>query len=292
MIEEFIASWPLFQNTYLAGVLIGVLLSILGVVVVARDQIFIGAAISQASIVGLTVGMLVGHYTHLSDSGWYEFDPFVSILGGLFAVLGALATTRAGDRLHASRESVTGWVFLFGMSFSVLLVAHSPHGLEEVHRLVTSTLIGARWPDVVIFSLMAAATVAVFLRWHREIVLVVMDPDMARAVGLRVGWWDRGLYIGLGFAVAFSLRVSGMVYTFGYLILPALIAKSFCREVRSTLAIAPVVAVLSASIAFVVAHSYDLPPAHVAVGILVGVAAVASLVAELRERGDFGLPWR
>lgn len=285
MISDFIASWALFQNTYLAGALIAALLSVLGVVVVARDQIFIGAAISQASIVGLAVGMLVGHYAHVSEAGWYEVDTFVSLFGGLFAVVGALVTTRAGERWQVSRESVTGWVFLFGMSFSVLLVAHSPHGLEEVHRLVTSTLIGARGADVVIFTLMAIATASVFVRWHREIILVVMDPEMARAVGVPVSMWDRGLYIGLGFAVAFSLRVSGMVYTFGYLVLPALIAKSVCHEVRTTLVLAPAAGVGSALAAFVVAHAYDLPPAHVAVAILVAGAALAWLVAEIRQGG-------
>ena len=49
MIGRFLESWPLFHNAYLGGWLIGVLLATLGVLVVARDQIFIGAAISQAS---------------------------------------------------------------------------------------------------------------------------------------------------------------------------------------------------------------------------------------------------
>lgn len=284
MIADFVASWALFHNTYVAGLLIAALLSMLGVVVVARDQIFVGAAISQASIVGLTVGMWAGRWTHLSDTSWYDFDPFVSLFGGVFAVIGALLTANPGGEPRASRESITGWVFLFGMSFSVLLVAHSPHGLEEVHRLATSTLIGARFLDVVIFALTAVGVLAVFVRWHREIILVVMDPEMARAVGLRVVWWDRALYVCLGFAVAFSLRVSGMVYTFGYLVLPALIARSLCREMRTMLGIAPAVAVSTALIAFVLANWYDLPPAHVAVGILVLLAGLTWIAAWARLR--------
>ena len=52
MIQEFVASWPLFHNTYLVGWLIALLLALVGVLVVARDQIFIGAAVSQASTWG------------------------------------------------------------------------------------------------------------------------------------------------------------------------------------------------------------------------------------------------
>jgi ABC-type Mn2+/Zn2+ transport system permease subunit len=46
VIQEFLASWPLFHHTYLVGWLIGLLLALGGVLVVARDQIFIGAAVS------------------------------------------------------------------------------------------------------------------------------------------------------------------------------------------------------------------------------------------------------
>jgi len=281
MIADFLASWALFHNTYLAGVLIAAMLAIIGVVVVARDQIFIGAAISQASIVGITIGMWFGQWSGLAVGGWYESDPLVSIFGGLSAALGALITASPGGPAPASREAVTGWVFLFGMSFSVLLVAHSPHGLEEVHRLATSTLIGARDADVLIFAIGVALVVAGFARWHREIVLVVMDPEMARAVGLSVRWWDRTLYVALGFAVAFSLRVSGMVYTFGYLVLPALVARSVCREIRTTLVVAPLVAVGTALVAFAIANFYDLPPAHVAVGALAIAAATAGALHRL-----------
>lgn len=281
MISDFLSSWNLFHNTYEAGVLIAVLLSLVGVLVVARDQIFIGAAISQASIVGLTVGMWAERWLGFSETSWYEFDPFVAAFGGLFAVAGALLTARAGGNT-ISREAVTGWVFLFGMSFSVLIVAHSPHGLEEVHRLATSTLIGAREADVAIFAIAVLVAAAALWRWHREIVLVVMDPEMAKAVGLKTEWWDRLLYVSLGFGVAFALRVSGMVYTFGYLVLPALVARGFCREMRTIFLVAPVVATVTSLTAFIVANAYDLPPAHVAVAVLAVASALSSVWQKFR----------
>jgi ABC-type Mn2+/Zn2+ transport system permease subunit len=280
MIAEFLDSWPLFHNTYISGWMIAILLSLVGVIVVARDQIFIGAAVSQASMLGLTSGMWVGRLTALSHSTWYQFDAFVSVFGGLFAVLGALVTGNAGKE---SREAVTGWVFAFGMSLSVLLVSHSPHGMEEVHRLLASTLIGASAADAVLFTIMAAVTVLAVAVWSAPILLLVMDPEMARAAGVRVALWDRLMYVWLGVAVAFSLRVSGMVYTFGYLVLPALVAKNVCREARSMFLVAPAVALLTAQAAFVFAHAYDFPPAHVAVATL--VVLVAAAWARQRLRG-------
>ena len=73
-----------------------------------------------------------------------------------------------------------------------------------------------------------------------------IDPEMARAVGVPVHRWDRMLAVWLGITVAFSMHVAGLLYTFGCLVLPALVAKNVCREVRPMLWVAPTVAAYSA----------------------------------------------
>ena len=55
MLQEFISSWSLFYPTYLAAIIMGCALSIIGVIVVSRNQIFIAAAISQAATLGVAV---------------------------------------------------------------------------------------------------------------------------------------------------------------------------------------------------------------------------------------------
>jgi len=283
VISEFLASWPLFHNAYLAGWEIAVLLSLVGVIVVARDQIFIGAAISQASVFGLTAGMWLGRLSSLSAGSWYQFDPFVSLCGGIFAVLGALVTANPGAAHHESREAVTGWVFLLGIGGSVLLVAHSPHGLEEVHRLVISTLIGATSVDVWIFGAMAIVTMAGGAYWRDEILLLLFDPEMARAAGLRTVLWDRLLYVWIGVAIAFSLRASGLVYTFGCLVLPALFARIICREARTMLVVSPAVGLVATLVAFVLAHDHDLPPAHLSITLMAALVAVGWVARAVRS---------
>lgn len=269
MIDSFLSSWPLFHNAYLAGWLIGLVLSLIGVLVVARDQIFLGATVSQASMLGITVGMWLGSWITLDEQSVWRSDVFHAITGGIFAVLAALFTAR-GSRAggQETHEAITGWVYLLSISLSILLMSHSPHGLEEVYRLLSSTIIGATRTDVWIFATMALFAIITLSLLHRPALLLVMDPEMARAVGLRVGFWEAMLSVWLGLTVGFSLRVSGVVYTFACLVLPSLVAKSMCREVRSMFFCAPVVAVGSAVAAFVLANYYDYPPGQMAAACL------------------------
>lgn len=276
MIGGFIDSWALFHNTYLAGWCIAVLLSLIGVVVVARDQIFIGAAVSQASMLGIAVGMWAGNWGAMHGCEWCDSDNLLSLWGSGFAVFGALLTTRGARRGgRESHEAITGWLFLLSASLAVLVMSRSPHGLEEVHRLLSSTIIGAIRIDVLIFAGLMLVTIAAIATRRDTLALLITDPEMAGAVGVRVGLWDTALSVWLGITIGMAIRVSGMIYTFGCLVLPALIAKNVCREVRSLFVAAPVLALLLSTAAFLIANDYDFPPGQVCAALQAAALVVA-----------------
>jgi ABC-type Mn2+/Zn2+ transport system permease subunit len=274
MIRGFLDSWPLFHNAYLAGWLLAAALAVVGVLVVARDQIFIGAAVSQASTLGLAVAMRLGDV--FAAAPWLRSDAFLSGLAVAFSAGAALLTARGGGVGRPSHEALTGGVFLFSASVAILVVAHSPHGLEEVHRLVSSSIIGASATDVWVLAVVALATGATFAVAHRRLLLLTLDPAMAAAVGVRVGAWSLLIALWLGLLIGLAIRCAGVLYGFGCLVLPPLVARNVCREVRPMLVVAPLVAVAAALVGFVVADARDLPPAQMTVAILCGLALLTS----------------
>jgi ABC-type Mn2+/Zn2+ transport system permease subunit len=281
MIEAFAASWPLFATSYLAGWTIAGLLALVGVWVVARDQIFLGAAVAQASTLGVAVALWLGGLASEAAFEQLSGDGVALGLAVAAAIVTALATVlrRAGGT--ESAEAVTGWVFLVAASVPTLLLAHDPRGLEEVHHLLFSTLLGATSADLAAFAALAAVTILLVARLHEPLRLLAIDPEIADAVGLR-GWrWHAGLAIWLGLSVGLAIRVSGTLYTFGCLVLPALVAKHLVREVRSLIWAAPLIAVAAAVIGSVFANYWDTPPAHMSVALLCGALAMAWLRARL-----------
>lgn len=291
MIQEFLQSWELFRYSYLEGWLVALVLSLVGVVVVARDQIFIGAAVSQASTVGIALALLLPSllegaatqpFTPAAGGSFWHSDAFQASMAVLFSVAAALVTARGGRVRRESHEAITGWVFLVSASLSVLLLAHSPHGLEEIHRIHSSSIIGATPADVVVFCFLTVATLLALAMVSRPLLLFALDPAMAAAVGMRTTRWGIGVAFWLGLAVGLSIRVSGMLYTFGALVLPALIAKNLCREVRPMFWVSPGVALACASVGFVLANHYDFPPAQMVIALLCLAMALVWSLRSLR----------
>ncbi len=268
MIAEFFASWSLFGVTYAVGLASAGLLGLVGVWVVARNRIFLGAAVSQASTLGVAVALWLAHLAAAAHLDWLESPLTLSLL----AISASVATAWLAGRGHEARaegaEEVTGWVFLAASSVPVLLMAHSPHGLEEIRRLMFSTLLTAAPTDLVLFLVVGALSILTTVRLHERLLLFAMDPEMAETVGLRLSAWNAAIALWLGVAVGLSIRAGGTLFTFGCLVLPPLIAKNVSREVRPMLWRAPLIAMGTALFGFAVAHRYDLPPAHATVSLL------------------------
>ena len=96
------------------------------------------------------------------------------------------------------------------------------------------------------FGGLAGVTALLVARQHEPLRLLAIDPEIADVVGLRSRAWHAALAIWLGLAVGLSIRVSGTLYTFGCLVLPALVAKHLVREVRALIWVAPAIAVAAA----------------------------------------------
>jgi ABC-type Mn2+/Zn2+ transport system permease subunit len=268
MIGSFFESWAHFQYAYLGGWLIGLLLATLGVLVVARDQIFIGAAVSQASMGGLALGMAVGTWSGAGEGHGSRGDLFLSAVAAVTAVAAAFATSRGGRPGRETHEALTGWVFLAGSAASLLLLAASPHGVHEIQHLASSSLIGCDGADVAVFSLLAILTAVALLRWRRTVLVMAIDPAMAPAVGIRADLRSGAWSAWLGLSLSLSIRSAGMLFAFGSLVLPAMIAKRLCRETGPMFAVAPIVHFAVALPGFVLANHYDYPPAQVVVALL------------------------
>jgi ABC-type Mn2+/Zn2+ transport system permease subunit len=267
LIQDFISSWALFGNTYIVGWLVCAMLSLIGVVVVSRNQVFTGAALSQASTLGIAVAMWAGTVMGGSARHWAESDAFLTGTAVVVSVVAAVLSGRSAGR-RESREAVMAWLFLLGASGSIVVVSHSPHGLEEVQRLLSSSIIGASGSDVAMFAILTVVTAVGAALWWRPLLFWVMDPATAAASGVRVRLIEVATSVWLGLGVGLAIRTSGMLYTFGCLVLPALAAKSLCREVRAMFFVAPALGLAAALVGFVLANSWDYPPAQLTVGIM------------------------
>ena len=151
------------------------------------------------------------------------------------------------------------------LSGSILVIAKSPLGLNEVYRLLSSSIIAADAPDVWLFGSIAAVVVAAGVVFRNSLSLLVIDPAFASAAGLRAPVWWTVIAAASGAVIGVSIAAAGALYAFGCLVLPGLIAKNLSRNTAPIFIAAPLIAVFFGVFGFAAANSMDLPPAQVTV---------------------------
>jgi ABC-type Mn2+/Zn2+ transport system permease subunit len=279
-VSEFLDAFALFGDAWLTALLLAALLPLCGLVLVARRQVFTGAAIGQAAAFGFAVAILLG-LGH-DDRPGHTHEETAALTFALAAGIAvAIAALRALSLRSERVEERIAWIFLLGGSGSVLLLSHAPHGLQEVQRLQLSTLLGASPHDKWIAAALLGASLLAALRLAPRALLWALDPTTGHALGLRPWRWDIGVGLWLGACLGFAIHVAGVLFAFGVAVLPPMLAAAVARSLRGTISLAPVLGIAATAAGLVIAHAGDLPPGQVVVGVL---AAAWPLGRWLRRR--------
>ena len=256
----FVPNLSFLHDPHLLLWLSAPLLALTGAMAVARDHVFESAALSHAAILGIVAAATVPPLFGIHHVSYMSHDELKTAAAVLFAVAAALAFRVPAAQERESRNAVFAWTVLTAAGASCLLVVHHERAAMELCDVLTSTVLVAQPLYVVSFAAALAGALYLVASSRRKLVLLTIDAAMAEAVGMRVTLWTTGLSLGLGVVVGLSLRATGLLYTFGCLVLAPLAARSVCREIGRMFWVAPLLAA-AASFAGVAASRYGLPAA-------------------------------
>lgn len=259
-----------FPYALYGSMLIGVLCSFLGVYVVARRVVFLGAVMTQISVLGLAV----------------TFLPFLAIphtIGSLVITIGAvIALSRMLTGRSVPREAVLGTVFVIAIGARILVMQLSPRvEVAEIENLLRGDILFVT-PEL--FYLMAgvfAAAMAIHLFLYKEFTYTTFDPETASTQGFASQRWDMAFYLIAGVVISVATHIVGDLFVFGFLVIPPVIAMLIARRVRHIFLVSTLIGGIVPAIGLYFAFALDLPssPTIVVAGVvLLGLVWVVSLV--------------
>ena len=265
LIQDLPYAWP----PILCGALAGALLGTLGVYVVLRRMVFVSAAVSEAAGLGVVVAFAAQAFVGLPA---FLADP---LLGA--AVVALLASRLFVDdpiRLHLSRESVLGMVFVLSGAAALLLGSQIPQETHDIQHVLFGTAVMVRWADLVAVAVVTAIVLTILAWLRRGMALATFDPDGAAVQGLPVRSLDLVLFLSIGFAVAVTTHAIGALPVFALTVLPAVAALAVVRRLTHALVLACGLGLIAGAFGYVIAYLLALP-----VGASqAGVAGVFALV--------------
>lgn len=268
--DAFIA--PFAEFGFLRRALVGCLaLSLsappLGVFLMLRRMSLTGDVLAHGILPGVALGFVIAGL-------WVPALAIGGLVAGLIVALGSGAIARAtGGR----EDAALAGLYLTALAAGVTLISWRGSAVE-LTQLLFGSVLGV--DDTALLLMGGAATLTLlFLAFAwRPLILECFDPSFAQAVGLRGSVWHLGLLALVVINLVAAFQAVGSLMAVGLMMLPAIAARHWAREVGGLVSAAVALALAATLAGLLASYHADLPSGP-SIVLVAAALWVVSLVA-------------
>ena len=105
-----------------------------------------------------------------------------------------------------------------------------------------------------------------------------MEEERAEELGWNVRWWDFLFYAFFGVAISLAVPIAGVLLVFSFLVVPAVIAFLFTRNIPLLIVISWAASALASAMGLILSFQFDLPTGPLVVCVFGLVLIAAGIV--------------
>ncbi len=259
-------------NALKVSIIMGLLLSYLGVHVVGRGIVFVDLALGQISMLGVAF------------ANYVEKDP--TVISIVFTMVGAfiLSFVNVKDK-RLKQEAIIGIVYAVASAATVLLISKAPHGESDISEVLFGSLFTVTTAQIAImtgaFGLIGLGHV-IFRRKFFELT-EKFENHQVEHIGV-FNLWNFLFYLSIGLAIVMAVRAGGVIPVFSYIVVPPVSAILLANRKASLVLIAMAVSVLGSFFGIYFSTHFDFPAGSSVVAILGVIFLAAAGLRLLKAR--------
>ncbi len=247
----------------------------LGIHIVSRGVIFVDLALAQVAALGSTIALLAGYELQSTEA-------YLIALGFTFIGAGLFALGRLRDE-SVPQEAIIGIVYAVSSAAAILVLDKAPHGGEAIKNMLVGSILFVTWPLIAKITLIYLVVGLLHYLLRKKFLLISINPAQAKQSGLWIRFWDFVFYITFGFVVTSSVRIAGVLLVFSYLVVPAVCAMFFVKNVMPRLLIGWGLGFSASVLGLCASAKWDLPTGASVVTVF-GIILIFCLIVKCLER--------
>ena len=262
---------PFMVQALAAAVIIGVLLSYLGVHVVGRGIVFVDLALGQISSLGVAFAAFIG--------------VGVTSIPLIFTLTGALLMSFLNIKdKRLKQEAIIGIFYAFASALTVLFISKTPHGDSDIQEVLFGNILSTSWYQITIVGIVFGAIALVHLIFFRKFFTLTesFENGENHLVGF-FNFWNFLFYISIGLAIVYAVKINGVIPVFSYLIIPAVSAIMITKNKIAVVIIAIIISILGGFLGLNFSFHYDFPAGSSIVAVLGGIFILSAAYKILRD---------
>jgi len=278
-IREILAPDFLLRNSVLISLLVGFSAPLVGIYLFMRRLVFMGVALPQISSCGIAFALALQGWGLLHHAHDTAEERALALLGStIFTLAGIIAFTALERRGRGSSESRIGAFYVLAGAASILLLVKNPFGEHGMLDMLKGEIIAVTNGELLFTAAIFILVTAPLVIFRKHFLMVSYDREMALTLKKPVLFWDGFLFTLIGLTISTSVLSVGPLVTFGFLLLPPMIAYQFARTMRQFALLSALVGGLAAFTGFAFAYRWDYPVGATDV-VLLGILLIVAWCA-------------
>jgi|TARA_Y100000814_G_C12335082_1_gene402628 zinc transport system permease protein len=259
---EFIElfEFAFMRRALIAGLLIALMTSILGVFVVQRGLAFLGDGLAHASFGGMGLGALIIFGLGASLGTDIFRQPLWVALP--FTIMAALGIAWVRDQTNLASDTAVGVFFAVSVSLGVIFFSIIPPDADigvDVFDLLFGSILGIRQVDLLLIVIVCVLSLLFFALAWGHLGYATFDEEMAKVDGIRSRILEYLLFAIAGVVVAVSAFVVGIILIAAYLVIPAAAARLLSRSLIEWTIISLGIGVITTFLGLIMSFILDVP---------------------------------
>ncbi len=263
--------WPLLACLVLTGIHV-----YLGVHVIARKVIFVDLALAQIAALGTVTGVLLGYEVGKDINQLYLYSLAFTFFGAFVFSM----TRMRGEKVP--HEAIIGIVYAVAFAATILVLARSPLGPQELDRIIKGELLWVQGHLVIKTAILYAIVGTFHYIFRKRFIAISVHPEKAEQDGINVRLWDFLFYMSFGFVITSSVAIAGVFLVFSYLVIPAVGAMLLAEKISTRLTIGWVGGAIISFIGVKLSWHTGLPTSPLIVCLLAITLVIAAVIRYLR----------
>jgi zinc/manganese transport system permease protein len=217
-----------------------------GIHILERGIIFVDLALAQFIGIGIALSFLLGGERHV-------------LLSLIFAMIGALIlafSKRAAK--YVNIEAFIGVLYIFSVSAAILILDRSPHGLEEFKTIINGNIIWVTPEEILSTFIVYGLVGALHAVLRKQFFALTFE-------GKGSFWLELLFFASFAVVLVKSVQIAGILQVFSFLVIPALIGRTFFREPFKVLMTGWLLGVIVSIGGIFLSYKFDIPTAPVIV---------------------------
>jgi len=233
------------QRALIAGSLIAILCSTLGVFLVLRRLSLIGDGLAHATFGSVALALL------LKTSPLYISLPLV-----MACSLGILRLT---ERAGIYGDAAIGIVSSLGIAGGILLSSIAGGFNVDLFSFLFGSILSISETEVIISTGLSILVILVITLFYNELLSITFDEDSAKASGINTRFINTLFVLLTAVTVVLSMKVVGIMLISALMIFPAVTALQIAKSFKAVMIIALFSAIISVVSGIILSFFLDLP---------------------------------